>query len=155
MGAGLEGRRALERLRLRWGPGRRESEATRVVRRSTSARSWCISVSKVGGWEWERAETDGAATAVTLSAISARVARSIASPVEARTILTLGGSRCKNNSRRKVELASAAWSPRSCCMRRSSWVGFLSPSSSPRISCWSLRCSEAAVRLMSSALRVS
>ena len=74
MGAGLEGRRALERLRLRRGPGRRESEATRVVRRSTSARSWCISVSKVGGWE--RAETDGAATSVTLSAISARVARS-------------------------------------------------------------------------------
>ena len=34
-------------------------------------------------------------------------------------------------------------------------MGFLSPSSSPASNCWSLRCSEAAVRLMSSALRVS
>ena len=35
-------------------------------------------------------------------------------------------------------------------MRRRSCVGFLSPSSSPLMSCWSLRCSETALRLMSS-----
>ena len=66
------------------------------------------------------AETEGVETSITLSAISASVLRSMASPVEARTIRTLGGRRCRNSSLRKVLLASAAWSPRSCCMRRSS-----------------------------------
>ena len=40
-------------------------------------------------------------------------------------------------------------------MRRRSCVSFLSPSSSPLMCCWSLRCSEAAVHLMSSAFSLS
>ena len=81
------------------------SEATRLARRDTSACSCVRSLSEpVEGWEM--AETDGAATSMTLSAMSARVARSIASLVEARTILTLGGSRCRKSSLRKVRLAS-------------------------------------------------
>ena len=100
------------------------------------------------------AETVGVATSITLSAMSASLLRLMEVSVEARTIRTLGGRRRRKISRRKV-LASAdvpSLSPRSCCIRRSSSVGLRSPSSSPLISCCSLRCSEAAVRLISSAL---
>ena len=96
-------------------------------------------------------------TSMTLSVMSARRCRSIDASAEARTILTLGGSRCRKSSRRNV-LASAdvpSLSPSSCCMWRRSCVGLRSPSSSPLMSCCSFRCSEAAVRLVSSALSVS
>ena len=46
-------------------------------------------------------------------------------------------------------------SPRSCCIQSNSWVGSQHPSSSPLMSSCSSRCSDAAVRLTSSALRVS
>ena len=92
-------------MRLRRGDRSRVSEATRSARRDTSARSCVRSLSEPGEG-WEMAETDGAATSMTLSAMSARVARSIVSRVEARTILTLGGNRCRNSSLRKVRLAS-------------------------------------------------
>ena len=96
-------------------------------------------------------------TSMTLSAMSASLLRSIVVFAEARTILTFGGKRCRNNSLRK-ELESAEvpnLSPRSCCIRRrSNCIGLRSPSSSPLMSC-NFRCSEAAVRLTNSAFRTS
>ena len=91
------------------------------------------------------AATDGVATSMTLSAMSARVLMLVVASEQARTILTLGGSRRRKSSRRNVWLASATWS----------WVGFRSPSSSPLMSCCSFLCSEAAVLLTSSALSLS
>ena len=129
-------------------------DATTSARRATSSRSCLYSESvRVSA----TAEMVGVATSMTLSAMSASLLRSVEASAEARTIRTLGGRRCKNSYRRKV-LESAdvlSLSPRSCCMRRSSCVGFRLPSSSPLISCCSLRCAEAAVRLTSSALRTS
>ena len=46
-----------------------------------------------------------------------------------------------------------AASPSSCCIWHKSCDGFLSPSSSTVKSCWRRRCSEAAVRWISCALR--
>ena len=129
-------------------------EATRSAKRVTSACSFSTLASVP---VLEMADTDGAATSTTLSAMSAILARSVVSAAEARTIRTFAGRRWRNSSLRKA-LSSPdgpRWSPRSCCIRRSSWVGLRSPSSSPLISCCSFRCSEAAVRLMSSALSVS
>ena len=145
--------RERSRLRLRRGLSRDVKEATRSARRVTSSRSCLTSV--WGGSEM--AETVGVATSMTLSAMSASLFRSAAVSTEARTMRTFAGSLCRKSSRRKVfESAPApSLSPRSCCIRRRSWVGFLSPSSSPLMSCCSLRCSEAAVRLMSSALSLS
>ena len=127
-------------------------EATRSVRRATSALSSCSSEAEV-----EVAATVGGVTTSTIfSAISASLARSVVVSAEAKTIRTLEGRRCKNSSFRKaLSNVGPRWSPNSCCIRRSSCVGFLSPSSSPLINCCSLRCSEAAVRFISSALRVS
>ena len=96
------------------------------------------------------ADTAGIETSIILSAMSASLLMSRVESAEARTILTLAGSRWRNNSRRK-ETASVdvlSLSPRSCCIRRKSCVGFRSPSSSPLISCCNFRCSEAAVRLI-------
>ena len=86
-------------------------------------------------------------TSMTLSAMSVSLLRSIVVSVEARTILTFRGKRCRNNSLRK-ELESAevpSLSPRSCCnyfkllvkvsaasiTQRSSCLGLRSLSSSP------------------------
>ena len=96
-------------------------------------------------------------TSMTLSAMSASLLKSIVVSAEARTILTFGGKRCRNNSLRK-ELESAevpSLSPRSCCIRQSNCVGLWSPSSSPLMSCCNFHCSEAAVRLTNSVLRMS
>ena len=102
------------------------------------------------------ATVGGMATSMILSAMSASLGRSVVASAEARTIRTLAGRRCRKSSfRNALSVVGPRWSPSSCCIRRRSWVGFLSPSSSPLISCWSLRCSEAAVRFISSALRVS
>ena len=48
------------------------------------------------------AATDGVATSMTLSAISVRVLMFVVASEQARTILTLGGSRCRKSSRRNV-----------------------------------------------------
>ena len=98
------------------------------------------------------AATEGVATSMTLSAISARVLMFVVASEQARTILTLGGSCCRKSSQRNVWLASAAWSPKSGYIQRRSWVGFPSPSSSPLMSCCNFCCSEAAVLLTSSVL---
>ena len=151
-GAGLLGRRGLEELRQR---DRMEREAKRSARRTTSSRTSEVSVCSELVSEIDA--TVGVATSITLSAMSASLWRSMEESVEARTTLTLAGRRWRKSSRMK-ELASAdvpSLSPRSCCIRHSNCVGFLSPSSSPLISCWSFLCSEAAVRLMSSVLRMS
>ena len=101
------------------------------------------------------ATVGGVATSTILSTMSASLARSVVS-AEARTIRTLEGRRCRKSSFRKaLSMVGPRWSPNSCCMRRSSCVGFLSPSSSPPSNCCSLRCSDAVVRLMSSAFSVS
>ena len=98
----------------------------------------------------------GVATSITLSASSATLFRSMRLLVDASTIRTLAGNRWRKCSQRKeLTFAVPSLSPKSCCMRLSSCVGLQSPSSSPLMSCCSLCCSEAAVRLMSWALRVS
>ena len=126
-------------------------EATSSARRPTSLCNCCISEGPVS----ETALIDSIATSMTLSAMSARRLRSIAGLAEARTICMLDGRRWRNSSRRKAAESAdvLSLSPNSCCMRRSSCVGLRSPSSSPLMSCWSLRCSEAAVRLTSSVFR--
>ena len=76
--------------------------------------------------------TVGSATSATLSASSANLSSEREESEEARIILTLGGSLCKNNSRRNESLSAVpSLSPTSCCMRRRSCVGLRSPSSSP------------------------
>ena len=108
-------------------------EATKSVRRATSSRS---SLTSEECAEVVMADTEGAETSMTLSAMSASLLMSMVESVEARTILTLAGSRWRNNSWKK-EAASAdalSLSPRSCCIRRKSCVGFRSPSSLP-LSC--------------------
>ena len=97
----------------------------------------------------------GVATSIILSAISASLGRSVDGSADASTMRTLPGRRWKKSSLRNALSWVGWWSPSSCCIRRRSWVGFRSPSSSPLSNCWSLRCSEAAVRFMSSAFRVS
>ena len=129
-------------------------DATRSASRATTSRS-CLT-SEVSVWVLAIAEIVGVATFISLWAMSASLVRSMEASVEARTVRTFGGRRCRKSSRRKV-LASAdapSLSPRSCYMRRSSCVGLRSPSSSPLMSCCSLCCSEAAVRLINSAVRV-
>ena len=93
---------------------------------------------------------------MTLLAMSASLLRSIVVSAEARTILTFGGKRRNNSLRKELESAEVpSLSHRSCCIRRSNCVGLRSPSSSPLMSCCNFHCSEAAVRLTNSALRMS
>ena len=66
------------------------------------------------------AATVGAATSTTLSASSAISSRVVDALVEARTMRTLGGRRCRKSSRRNVLSETLAQSPSSCCIRRSS-----------------------------------
>ena len=84
VGAGLRGRRPLERLRLRRGR-LAEREATRLERRVTSAPSFSISLPSVE-LEWETAATVGEETSTTFSAMSASLARSVVPSAEARTM---------------------------------------------------------------------
>ena len=98
--------------------------------------------------------TVGVATSMTLSARSASFSNPVPSGVDARTILTLGGRRCKKSSRSNVSSMMPGRSPRSCCILRRSWVGLLSPSCSDVNSNWSLRCSDAVVLLVSCSFRV-
>ena len=67
---------------------------------------------------------------------------------------TLAGRHWRKSSFRKVPSATPVQSPNNCCIHRSSWVGFLSPSSSVLRSCCSFLCLEAAVHLISCSLRV-
>ena len=127
-------------------------EVTRSARRETSALRCCTSANGS-----ETSATVGVATSTILSAMSASLDRSVVSSAEASTMRTLAGSRWRKSSFRKALFSGVVprWSPSSCWMRRRSWVGLRSPSSSPLISCWSFLCSDAAVRLINSALRVS
>ena len=97
------------------------------------------------------ADTEGVETSMTLSAMSASLLMAMVQSVEARTILTLAGSHWRNNSRKKgaASVDVLSLSPRSCCIRRKSCVGFRSPSSLPPISCCNFRCSKAVVCLTS------
>ena len=125
-GCGL-GERPLEREGLEL-PGDVLREEIISLRCATSFRSWSTSDEI---WGALIAEIVGVATSTNLSAIWARASRDIALPVEAKTILTLPGKRCKKSSLRKELSGSGpAESPRSCCIHRRSRVGFLSPSSS-------------------------
>ena len=74
---------------------------------------------------------EGAATSMTLSAISANFSRGVVSGVDARTMRTLLGNLCRKSSWRKEVSVSPGRSPSNCCILRRSWVGFLSPNSSP------------------------
>ena len=93
-----------------------------------------------------------------LPAMSASLERSVVASAEARIMQTFAGSRWRKSSLRKALLSGVVprWSPSSCCLRRRSWVGLRSPSSSPLMSCCSFLCSDAAVRFIySSVLSVS
>ena len=57
------------------------------------------------------------------------------SGVEANTVLTLLGRRCKNSSRMKVTSTVEALSPSSCCRWRRNCEGLRSPKSSELNSC--------------------
>ena len=125
-----------------------------IISRScaTSDRSW--PTSEVRGVTLPE-ETAGEATSITLSARVAGASNGI-SPDEARTMRTWLGRRWRNSCLKKVlsGLGPAA-SPKSCCRRRRSCEGVRSPSSSA-VNSWRRRCcSEAAVRLMSWARRMS
>ena len=97
--------------------------------------------------------TAGGAASAMRSASWARSSREVVSGVEASTTRTLVGRRCKNSSRSRALSAISALSPSSCFIRRNNCEGFLSPSSSDVKSCWSRRCSDAAVRLTSCSRR--
>ena len=58
---------------------------------------WAEGVDGVVRWA-----TGGAATSITQSAISARLSKGVVLGEAAKTILTLLGRRCMNNSRRKL-----------------------------------------------------
>ena len=132
-----------------WGRCPAAMEATGFAGRLISSLSCCVSEAGVE----TVATAGGVATSMILSAISASLGRSVEGLEEARTICTLAGRCWRKSSLRKAWSGVGRWSMRSCCIWRRSCVGFLSPSSSPN-NCWSLRCSEAAVRLMSSAFRM-
>ncbi len=93
----------------------------------------------------ETAATEGMATSIILSAISANLSRVVPSGVDASTILTFWG----NHNSRKNELSTPGRFPISCCILRSNCVGLRSPNSSPVNSCCSLRFPDRAVRLVS------
>ena len=113
-----------------------------------------FSIWGVGGWV-RTATTDGITTSTTLSASCASSSRLVVSGVAASAIQTLAGRRWRNNSRRNELSVELALSPRSCCIRRKNCVCLQSPNSSALKSCCRRRCSEAAVHLISCALRVS
>ena len=104
------------------------SDSTNCVRRVTSSQSSLISSNCAGGGgvggECESADTVGAATSRTLSASCTSLPKSLSVSVEARTIHTLAGSRCRNSLRRNELLSEGpSLSPISCCMSHSNCVG--------------------------------
>ena len=101
------------------------------------------------------ATVGGLATSTIPSAISASWARESVDADDARIIRAVDGKRCKNNSRTKALSGAGPESPSSCCIRRSNWEGFRSPSSSAVSSCCRRRCSEASVLLMRACFRWS
>ena len=74
-------------------------DATRFARRDTSSLS-CLTSEELS--VLEMAAMVGVATSTILSAMSASLVRSVAASAEAKTILTLEGSRCKNSSLRNA-----------------------------------------------------
>ena len=123
--------------------------------RDTSVRSCSISDAGTEGAEDETTETEGTATSIILSAISASLSRMVESEVEAKTILMFDCSRCRKSSLKNDPSVTPGQSPRSCCIVRRSCVSLLPPWSAVVNNCWSLRCSEAAVLRASCALRVA
>ena len=111
-------------------------DITRSAKRLTSARSW----SNPGDESVVKLATGGAETSTMRSASWAKSSRVMSSGLDARTMRTFPGRRCKNNSRTKALSVAAVSSPNSCSMRRSKCEGFRSPSSSEVRSCWSRRC---------------
>ena len=112
--------------------------------------------SEVSVWVLTMMKIVGVANSKTLSAMSASLLRSMEAPVEARTIRMLGSRRCRKSSWRKVLASADALNfPSRSYMHWSSCVGLQSSSSSSLMSCCSLHCSEPALLLINSALRVS
>ena len=107
----------------------------------TLARS-CSSSGEIWGDATEA--TVGIATSIMWSASWASWSRLMLSLLEARTIRTFAGRRCRNSSLRTDVSNMCAPSPRSCCEHRRSCDGFLSLSSSAWKSCCRRCCSEAA-----------
>ena len=128
----------------------RERDCTVSLRADTSSRSLSNSSASWGAGARTAATEGDVATSMMLSASWARSCSLVDSPVEAKTMRTFDGKRCRNSSRRKVW--SGFLSPNSCSMRRSSWVGFRSPNSSKLRSCCRRCCSVAAVRLINCCL---
>ena len=114
-GAGLDCRlREVERPRD-W----RERERKELCSCLTSVRSCCNSSRSCGEGEGvEVAAMVGAATSAILSASSASSSRLVVVLVEASTIRTFGGKRCRNSSRKNVLSVTPARSPSNCCIRR-------------------------------------
>ena len=84
-------------------------------------------------------------TSMILSAVEAKALRSL-ELMEARTILTLPGRHWRNSSLRKEASVEENLLPKSCCIWHSNWLGLRSPRSLLLNNCWSLHCSDAAVR---------
>ena len=115
-GCGL-GERPLEQEGLEL-PGDVLREDIISLRCATSFHSWSTSDEI---WGALIVEIVGVGTSTILSAIWPRASRDIALSVEAKTILTLPGKRCKKSSLRKELSGSGpAESPRSCCICRRS-----------------------------------
>ena len=104
---------------------------------------------------WPGAMVGGLATSSILSAISANWGRVSVVEAEPNTILTEGGIGWRNNWRTNAPLGGESALPSSCCICRSSWEGLRSPSSSAVSNCCSLHCSEASIRLISTAFKRS
>ena len=101
--------------------------------------------------EVEKQGLDGELTSMILSANSANCWTVIVSLLDARTVWTWCGRRCKNSCLKM--LISNCFPPSNCSMRRRSWVGVRSPSSSAVRSWCSLFCSDAVVRFINSAFK--
>ena len=99
-------------------------------------------------------DTVGGATSMILSARRARSAGLAESDVDANTMRTCAGSRCRKSSLTKGP-SVAALSPISCSILRNNCDGFLSPNSSAVRSCCKRRRSETAVRWTSCSRRES
>ena len=124
------------------------NDCTSFLRSAISTRNCSTSVEVV------TFEIEGVATSIIWSACSARLSKLVVL-VEASTMHTLEGNHCKNNSRKNETSVLLAFSPSSCCIRLSNCVDLGSPSSSALNSCWSRRCSEAAVRCTSCFFKTS
>lgn len=114
--AGLVGRRRgvadlPRRLSGAWSSFRRSATSVRSRASSAEKSVDCVTLPTTGV---------GVATSATRSARLANPTISRVSGAEARTILTLAGRRCRNNSRKMDPSTVPAFSPNNCCKRRSS-----------------------------------